>query len=512
MTATTDHALRLRNVSKTYQGQKALDGVDLDLRRGEVHALLGQNGSGKSTLIKALAGYHRPDPGAEAWTDGEAFELGSAAAADAHRMRFIHQDLGLVEDLDAAENLSLGHTYSGRWWPSNRRERRAAQQFLRRYGVEIDVAAPVRSLSAAQQSMLAILRAVRGWDGGDIVLVLDEPTASLPAHEVNQLFELIDEIRRRGGAVLYVTHRLSEVFRIADRVTVLRDGRTVASEPTSAIDQDQLIEMILGRPMEALYPPPPIPRDEVVLEVKRLRGATVADVSLSVHRGELVGVTGLIGSGFEHLLFLVFGAHERDGGEILLRGEALPAGSPKASVAAGVAFAPADRRRLSTMPLWSLRENITLPKLRPRGPTRWLHYGDERDDARGWLERLAVDPSDPDKQMTALSGGNQQRVVLARWLRCQADVLLLEDPTIGVDMGAKAGIYRALAAATQAGAGVLMTTSDVEEACAVCDRVLVMRDGRICAVLEGDHATPETLTAELIGGRAAGQGGDGHGG
>src|SRR4051812_23593238 len=220
MTPSTNNALELRDVSKTYQGQRALDEVDFELRRGEVHALLGQNGSGKSTLIKALAGYHRPDPGAEAWARGERFELGSAAAADAAHMRFIHQDLGLVEDLDVAENLSLGGSYGGRWWLSDRRERRAAKRFLEHYGIELDVSAPVRSLTAAQRSMVAILRAIRGWEGEKVILVLDEPTASLPAHEVNQLFALIEQIRAHGGAVLYVTHRLSEVFRIADRVTV----------------------------------------------------------------------------------------------------------------------------------------------------------------------------------------------------------------------------------------------------------------------------------------------------
>jgi len=506
MTPSTNNALELRNVSKTYQGQRALDEVDFELRRGEVHALLGQNGSGKSTLIKALAGYHRPDPGAEAWAHGERFELGSPAAADSARMRFIHQDLGLVEDLDVAENLSLGSTYGGRWWLSDRRERRAARRFLEHYGIELDVGAPVRSLTAAQRSMVAILRAIRGWEGDEVVLLLDEPTASLPAHEVNQLFELIQQIRAHGGSVLYVTHRLSEVFRIADRVTVLRDGRTVATVTADTLDQDRLIELILGRPMEALYPPPPLPREEVVLQVNGLAGGTVADVSLSVHSGELVGVTGLVGSGFEQLPFLIFGAQPRTRGEVLLRGRVL-AQSPKASIAAGLAFAPADRRNLSTMPLWSLAENITLPKLRPTGPARWLRYGAERDDAREWLERLAVQPPEPGKQMSALSGGNQQRVVLARWLRCQAHALLLEDPTIGVDMGAKAAIYRALTAATQAGAGVLMTTSDAEEACAVCDRVLVMRGGRVCAVLEGDQRTAERLTAELIGGQRVNGGG-----
>jgi ribose transport system ATP-binding protein len=503
MTPADDITLLLHNVTKTYQGQRALDAAALELRRGEVHALLGQNGSGKSTLIKALAGYHRPDPGAEAWAYGKPFELGAAAGADAGRMRFIHQDLGLVEDLDVTENLSLGASYTGRWWLSNRRERAAAKNLLMRFGVNIDVAAPVRSLTAAQRSMLAILRAVRGWDGGDIVLVLDEPTAALPADEVDQLFELIGRIRAHGGSVLYVTHRLSEVFRIADRVTVLRDGRTIATVPTSTLDHDALVELILGRPIDAVYPPPPIARDEVVLEVNGIAGGTVADVSLRVHRGELVGVTGLVGSGFEQLPFLIFGAQERDRGEVRLGGKRLIAGSPKASIAAGLAFAPADRRNLSTMPLWTLAENITLPKLRPHGPARWLRYGAEREDARVWLDRLAVEPADPEKRMTALSGGNQQRAVLARWLRCGASAFVLEDPTIGVDLGAKAAIYRALAAATRKGAGVLMTTSDAEEACAVCDRVLVMRAGRIGAVLEGQQRTPDRLVAELIGGRSS---------
>lgn len=491
-----DVALAVEGVSKVFGGQHALDGVDLELRRGEVHALLGQNGSGKSTLIKLLAGYHHPD-GGQATINGSPLKLGDAADARAHGIRFIHQDLALVGDQDTVDNLGLGASYEGRWWLSDRKELRAARAFLASYDLDFDVRVPVKELTAAQQTMVAIMRALRGWEGGLGVLVLDEPTASLPMREVAKLFELIETFRSRGGTVLYVTHRLGEVFEIADRVTVFRDGKRVATRAVAELEHDGLVELIVGRTLEATSFEGARILEDAILDVERLTGDVVQDLSLTVRPGEIVGVTGLVGSGFEELLPLVYGAKARQGGSVVVDGQSVPA-APHASVAAGMAFAPADRKNLGGMASWTLRENLTLPMLKASGPAGWMTASSERRDAREWLQRLDVVPNDPEARFSDLSGGNQQRLVLARWLRCDTRVFLLEDPTIGVDAGGKKAIYDAFATAAEQGAGILMSTSDAEEACLVCDRILVLREGRITAVLEGDHRQVDRVLAESM--------------
>jgi ribose transport system ATP-binding protein len=489
-------ALTLEGLTKVFEGQRALDCVDLELRRGEVHALVGQNGSGKSTLIKILAGYHAPEPGAVAEVGGEPFELGSARAAQETGIRFIHQDLGLIGGLDAVDNFALVGGYRRRWWLSDRSERAAIRDVLAEYDLDFDVSAPIGTLSPTRQAMLAIVRALHGTTGG--LVVLDEPTASLPAQEIRQLFSLIRDLRARGAAVLVVTHRLGEVFEIADRVTVLRDGRRVATRPVAELDHDRLVELIVGRPLEAFYAPPPEPRDDVILEVEDLAGAGVAGVSFTVHEGEIVGVTGLTGSGHEDLVYLLFGARPRTSGAVVVDGEPLDDPSPAAAIRAGMAFAPADRRRLSATPVLSLRENLTLPDLRPIGPARWLSPRSERSDTLRWLDRLGVVPPDPERIFATLSGGNQQRVVLGRWLRCGSRVLLFEEPTNGVDTAAKQGIYAALSEAAASGAATLISSADPEELSAICDRVIVMRGGVIGTTLAGAALDPDAIVAQSL--------------
>jgi ribose transport system ATP-binding protein len=493
--AGTVSVLALDGLTKTFEGQRALDDLDIELRAGEIHALLGQNGSGKSTLIKLLAGYHRPTSVACAVLHGTPFELGSSAAARQGGMHFIHQDLGLVDEFDAADNLALGTPYEGRWWISDRRERGAARALCERYGLSIDVAAPVGTLTPAEQTQVAIARALRSGIEGRMLLVLDEPTAALPAHEVDRLFSLLREVRARGATVLYVTHRLAEVFEIADRVTVIRDGRRIATRATVELDHEQLLALIIGRSIDVLYPDPSTPDGEVVLSVQGLRGGRVREASLDVHRGEIVGVTGLVGSGYEDLLRVIFDPSQRRAGEIEVEGERLAGRGIGSSISHRLGFVPADRKRLGGIAPWTVRENLTLPALKAR---RWLGTRAERAEARRWLHRLAVTPADPERQFASLSGGNQQKVVLARWLRCGAGAYLLEEPTNGVDVGAKQAIYASLATVTGEGAAVLMSSTDTEELCAICDRVVVMRHGFIRAVLRQEHLTEDRLRSETV--------------
>lgn len=497
MTDPAAPALVLAGVTKTFAGQRALDGVGLELRRGEVHALLGQNGSGKSTLIKVLAGYHRPDAdaGASAAVHGRDLPLGSPHATREAGIRFIHQDLGLIPDLDVVDNLALGGGYASGWWISDRGERAAARRLLARYGADIDVDAPVGSLRPSAQTIVAIVRALRGGMDGRGILVLDEPTVALPAEETEQLFAVLRGLRERGNAILYVTHRLSEIFEIADRVTILRDGRHVRTGAVADFDHDSLVEAIVGRRLEASSPQAGPAAAEEVLAVDGLRGGAVEDLSMVVRRGEIVGVTGLVGSGFEDLPYLLFGARASQTGAVAIDGEPVRPLAPRTAIARGLAFAPADRRRLSAMPAWTLRENVTLPKLPRSRVARWMSARSEARDAAPWLERLGVVPGGPETVFSSLSGGNQQRVVLARWLRCGASAFVLEEPTNGVDVAAKREIYAALAGAAADGAAILMTSSDGEELCNVCDRVIVLRDGRIAASLSGEQRTPEAVLA-----------------
>jgi ribose transport system ATP-binding protein len=497
MTTASSSTLVIEGLSKTFGGQRALDGVSLELRQGEVHALLGQNGSGKSTLIKILAGYHRPDAG-RALLNGRPLELGSTDGARDGGIRFIHQDLGLIEQHDTVDNLALGSSYASRWWISDRAARNEARSYLADFGVDLDVSAPLHDHSPALKAMVAILRALRGGIGQGGLLVLDEPTVSLTAQDVELLFRLIREIRERGGTVLYVTHRLGEVFEIADRVTVLRDGRRVATEPVSVLNHDRLAEMIVGRPLSAFYPELPPPRAEVVLSVDNLTGAAVAGVSFDLHRAEVLGVTGLVGSGYDELLYLVFGATSATAGNVSVAAGQVHPLDPSTAIDAGIAFAPADRKRHAAIMSWTLRENVTLPSLRPRGVARWMSERIARGDAGSWLDRLAVRPATPETMFSSLSGGNQQRVVLARWLRCGAKVFLLDEPTNGVDVGAKHGLYEALAEAATEGAGLVVASGDAEELCAICDRVLVMQSGRVAIELEGPQLTVDNIMAASL--------------
>jgi ribose transport system ATP-binding protein len=496
-TARSGVVLTIDALSKSFPAQKALDDVGLELRAGEVHCLLGQNGCGKSTLIKILAGYHSPDPGSTATLNGDPLVLGTPAMRD-RAVAFIHQDLGLVTNLDSVDNLALGNRYKGRWWLSARRERRAATRLMSEFGLDLDPSAPLSAATPGEQTMLAIVRAVAATDGAPALLVLDEVTASLPQHQVDELFHLLRRLRDRGTAILYVTHRLPEVFEIGDTVTVLRDGRRVATCSVDSLDVDGLVELIIGRTPDEFAPALPPVNAEVLMTIDAISGDQVADFSLEVFAGEIIGVSGLIGSGYDQALGLSFGARRRAGGEVRLAGSTVPANRPDKAIAAGIAYAPADRKRLSTIQQWTASENITLPRLPSSGPARWLGSRLERREAKPWIERLDVVPRDPDRQLSLLSGGNQQKLVLARWLRVDAQVLLLDEPTSGVDAGSKTSIYQALAGIAAQGRSVVLSSSDAEELCAVCDRVVIMSQGAVRAVLSKNELTVDRIVTETI--------------
>lgn len=495
---TSTSVLSIHGLSKTFPGQRALIDVDLEVRPGEVHALVGQNGSGKSTLIKVLAGFHQPDHGGTATASGKTIQLGNAQSARDAGIRFIHQELALVGELNAVDNLALGGAYRGSLWLGDRHERVAARKLLNELELDMDLTSPVARLPAAQRTMLAIARAMRSGVGTARLLVLDEPTASLPTDDVRHLFALLRRLCASGGSVLYVSHRLDEVFELADRVTVLRDGSRVTTRSLTGLDHASLIELILGRPLDKVYPEVPTPRSEVALRVSHLSGEQVRDVSFELRAGEIVGVAGLVGSGREELPYLLFGARRIRGGLVEVAGAAVRNLRPDRAMAAGIAFVPADRKVEGIIPLLTTRENITLPAIVGEGPLQWMSPRHEGAEVSRWISEVGLVPSDPERATGLLSGGNQQKAVLARWCRRQQRVFVVAEPTQGVDVGAKAAIYSILAKQAADGTAVLVTSSDTEELASICDRVLVMRDGEIVTEVAGEHLTVRELDYLLM--------------
>jgi ribose transport system ATP-binding protein len=495
---TTDQvlAVKIEGLTKAFPGTLALDHVDFEIRKGEVHALVGHNGSGKSTLIKTLAGLHNQDAGTISVLGGEPREIGSTATARELGLRFVHQDLGMIDQLSAVENLALGRGFDTglagriRW----SRERAIARERLAELGYEFDPRTPVGELSAAQQAGLAITRALYDWEEA-CVLVVDEPTAALPRAETEGLFGAIDRARAKGLGILYVSHRLEEVFRIADRVTVLRDGRKVGTYLISELDKDKLIGLMLGgEKLEAHATARAAHQEQGLLITKGLKGAVVDDLDLSADGGEVLGIAGLTGSGREEILGLIFGAQPR-GGDVLVEGQPLKPNDPRAAMRRGISMVPADRHRDGSIELMSVRFNATLTDLR-RNTNKFgaVRSRAERAEVGEWVKRLDIKPPRPDNEFSLLSGGNQQKVVMAKWLRLNPKVLLLDEPTQGVDVHSKAVLHNLAREAASKGAVVVIASSDDEELVDVCDRILVMRDGRIVGELEREAISLDALS------------------
>jgi ribose transport system ATP-binding protein len=496
-------ALSVRNATKIFGAQVALDNVSIDVEPGEVRALVGQNGCGKSTLIKILAGYHEPEPGAEVTVGGEPLTLVDPVSSEAVGLRFVHQDLGLVGNLDAVDNLALGQGYitnvarTIRW----RKERTAAREALAALGYDINVRIPVAGLQMSELTAVAIARAMSTRGTPPKMLVLDEPTANLPGPEAQRLYQLVRRVADSGVAVLFVSHHFDEVFEMAESVTVLRDGKLIVTRPVEGLTEEELIELVVGRKLEEHNKRDAEAREHglEILTLTGVGGAAVQGMDLSVHRGEVVGVAGITGSGREEVASLVFGGRERTG-EVTVDGKVLPQNRPDISIERGIALVPAERHANASLLDQTLRENITLVDPGRHMTMGILRRRPERADVRVWLDRLTVKPGgQTEYTMTQLSGGNQQKVILARWLRQEPEVLVLDEPTQGVDVGAKADIHALVDEAAAQGAAVLVCSTDHEELVRVCDRVVIMRRGRVADILRGDQITADNITAATIG-------------
>jgi ribose transport system ATP-binding protein len=489
-------ALVLSDVSKTFNGRRVLSNASLSLQPGEIHALVGQNGSGKSTLVKILSGFHVPDQGARGWVNGVPLELGSASAAQALGLRFVHQDLGVISSLTSTENLFLGRSYPRglggriRWAEA----RRVAAKRLAEVGLDVDVHTPVGELEAAERAGVAIARATMD-DATLAVLVLDEPTAFLPAADVDRLFRIVRRIAARGHAVLIISHHLDEVLEVSDRLTVLRDGHVVARVRTNEVDQATLARLIVGRDVRArdVERSAEVSERPVVLSVKALQGRTIDDFSVDVREGEIVGVGGLTGSGRESLASLINGRLKRTGGTVIATGSPVAPGSIKDILKAGVASISGDRT-YGVFAGLKVRENLTVGNQDALTRFGWLSNRAERAETDDWIDDLSIVTTGPDALISSLSGGNQQKVIAARALRRKPRILVLDDPSAGIDVGSKAQIHEILAGRAEAGLAVLLVSTDSDELARLSDRVLVFCRGRITAQLRrGQDLTPENI-------------------
>lgn len=500
--------LRIEGLDKAFGGAQALRGAELEVMSGEVHGLLGENGSGKSTLIKILAGFHAPEAGKLAIAGREISLPVQPGQGKRFGLSFVHQDLGLIASLSVLDNMRIGD-FAGdgdrRWLISWRRERRALEATFERYGIDVRPQTPVSALSPLERALIAIVRAMEGLpsdaDGNPRgMLVLDEPTVFLPRGEVEGLFRLIGTIRDSGGSVLFVSHDLDEVREVTDRVTVLRDGRTVATGVTADTSPSALVEMIVGHRMKGLsHAAGPATASETAATIEGLRGPSVDGVSFALGRGEIVGLTGLLGSGFETLPYLLFDAVDGVEGTLRLDGRSydLAALTPSTALDAGIALLPGDRREGGVDSL-SLMDNVMLPVLDDYWRRGILRRGTMRGETGSRLDDCDVRPPDPSAKFASLSGGNQQKALLAKWLQDDLRLLLVHEPTQGVDVGAREQIFALLRGKAAAGVPMLCASSDYEQLAILCGRVLVIGNGSIVDELAGSELTKEGITGSCL--------------
>lgn len=484
--------IEVRQVSKAFGGVQALRDARLSVYAGEVHAILGENGAGKSTLIKIITGFYQPDAG-ELLLDGSPVRFANTRAALDHGIAAIYQEPSLFPDLDIAENIFVGRqpTRAGRveW----RRMYEEARELLGRLGLGLDPRTRARDLSVAQQQMVEIARALSVQTR---VLIMDEPTSSLTQAEVEELFAVVRQLREHGTAVIFISHRLEELFALADRVTVLRDGAYVDTRPMAGVTNEELIRMMVGRSLAELFPQGAATAGDLLLEVEGLSlPGRFTDVSFGLRRGEIVGMAGLVGAGRTQVAEAIFGVVPAASGTIRLAGQPVEIRSPEQAMALGIGYVPEDRKQHGLVLEMSIAQNLTLPSLRRFARLGWIDRGAERRAAAEDATKLEVKMAGVGQRTGDLSGGNQQKVVLAKWLATGPQVLILDEPTRGIDVGTKAAVHRLMRDLAAQGMAILMISSELPEVLGMSDRILVMREGRISGEFPREAASPERIMA-----------------
>ncbi|GAA1930966.1 sugar ABC transporter ATP-binding protein [Microbacterium aoyamense] len=505
-----EHALVLDGINKWFGSNHVLTDVSFELGRGKVVALLGENGSGKSTIIKILSGFYDPAPGGRIEVGGNELTtpVSPARAHDAG-LRFVHQDLGLVQSMSISDNVGFSTGFRTPLVGAIRRRRirSLVRKRLERLGLRWDPDALVSSLSPAQRTMLAIARVLGDPDDrSPRMLVLDEPTATLPATEVGQVFDIVQRVTQDGGTVLYVSHRIDEVLEIADEVIVLRDGKIIAQRSTEGLTHEQIVALLLGRELARTAPRRADEEtdrvegeDDWILRLRGVSGRIVSGIDLDVRRGEILGIGGLAGCGRSELARLIAGAQKTTAGTMMLDGELYDPTGPGEAIRSGITYVPEDRRNLGCIGPFSVQQNLTLLDLRPFGSAFWLDKRKERREALALIEHYDIRPADPTRPIAKLSGGNQQKAVLAKSLRVQPRVIVLDEPTQGIDIGAKADIGRRVLELARAGTTVILASSDAPELVALCDRMIVLDRGRIRAEMDRSEISEDEIALTTTG-------------
>lgn len=487
----SDSLIEMRHITKTFPGVVALDDVTFECRPGEVHAVIGANGAGKSTLMKILAGVYQPDNG-EILLDGQPVRIPSPHDAQRLGISIIYQELNLLPDLDVSQNVFLGREPRGRFGIINTRQlEKQAQEVLHRLGVDLDPRMPLSRLSVAQQQLVEIAKALSLEAQ---LIIMDEPSATLGGQDLEHVFDVIAALKRQGLAVIYISHRIAEVFQVADRVTVFKDGQVVGTYEVAEIDRASLVRMMIGRTLSETFPPRGEEVDEEVLSVSNLSCDNVLhDVNLTVRSGEIVGLAGLMGAGRSELAQAIFGARHIDRGEITIKGQPVQINTPRDAVRHNIGYLTENRKEEGLVLELSVRHNAALPSLHRRQRWGFVDRRAENQVVKTMVDSLDIHTPSLAQEVQYLSGGNQQKVVLAKWLISGPDLLIFDEPTRGIDVGAKSEIWHLMRELADQGTAILMISSELPEVIGMSDRVVVMHNGRIVDVLPGETATEEEV-------------------
>ncbi len=475
--------LELKNIKKFFGPTKALNGVSFDLNPGEVHCLVGENGAGKSTLIKILAGLHKPD-GGEVYMNGSLVQIDSPNVSEALGIRVVHQELNLCEHLTVAENIFLGNESKKGIFLDKRGQVQKAREVLEEIDPSISANVIVQTLSTGKRQITEIARAVSGSTN---VIIFDEPTSSLSDAETNKLFTIVENLRDKGIGVIYISHRMEEIFRLADRVTVLRDGESVGTLMKEEVEKDRIVSMMVGRNLTNYYVRNNKASDEILFEAENVSGGIIPNASFYVRKGEILGFSGLIGAGRTELMRLIFGIDEKNSGTFRMEGKEIKLNSPKDAVQNGITYIPEDRKLEGLFLEKSIGFNTSICSLTQIIKKFRVNRKAEQDMVMRYGNRMKLKMASHNQEVRALSGGNQQKVLIARWLTVSKKVIILDEPTRGIDVGSKADIYRILDELSGQGYGIILVSSELQEIIGMCDRVYVMRDSKITGCLEKEE-------------------------